>query len=174
MVEVNKRIHWVPGYVGERRFGNWLEGARDWAISRNRYWGSCLPVWECDSCDETVCVGSIDDLEERSGVRLDDLHKHFVDPVTFPCATCEGTMTRIPEVLDCWFESGSMPYAQKHYPFENRESVRERPSRPTSSPKASTRRAVGSTPWWCFRPPSSTRNRSRTSWSTATSSPRTD
>ena len=122
MVEANRRIHWVPGYVGEKRFGNWLEGARDWAISRNRYWGSCLPVWECDHCEETVCIGSIDELEQRSGVRLDDLHKHFVDPVTFPCSTCEGTMSRIPEVLDCWFESGSMPYAQKHYPFENQES----------------------------------------------------
>ncbi len=121
MVELNKTIHWVPGYVGTRRFGNWLEEARDWAISRNRYWGSCIPIWECEECDETVCIGSIDELEERSGIRLTDLHKHFVDPVTFPCTRCDGTMRRIPEVLDCWFESGSMPYAQQHYPFENRE-----------------------------------------------------
>ncbi|HVR34192.1 MAG TPA: isoleucine--tRNA ligase [Acidimicrobiia bacterium] len=121
LVETNDEIHWVPEYVGSRRFGNWLEGARDWAVSRNRYWGSCIPVWRCDSCEHAECIGSIDELYERSGVRLDDLHSHFVDPVTFPCPDCGGTMTRIPEVLDCWFESGSMPYAQIHYPFENQD-----------------------------------------------------
>lgn len=121
MVEHNKSIHWVPGHVGEKRFGNWLEGARDWAISRNRYWGSCLPVWECDTGDHNKCIGSIEELFELSGVRLDDLHKHHVDPVTFACRECSGTMVRVPEVLDCWFESGSMPIAQKHYPFENEE-----------------------------------------------------
>ncbi len=121
MAELNLNIHWVPDHVGERRFGNWLEDARDWAISRNRYWGSCIPVWECDDCHEQVCVGSVDELEELSGVRLTDLHKHFVDPVTFPCTRGDGTMRRVPEVLDCWFESGAMPYAQIHYPFENRE-----------------------------------------------------
>ncbi len=119
MVELNENIHWVPSHVGERRFGNWLEGARDWAISRNRYWGSCIPVWECSN-GHTTCVGSIDELEGLSGVRVDDLHKHFVDPVTFPCPECGATAVRVPEVLDCWFESGSMPYAQPHYPFENR------------------------------------------------------
>ena len=121
MAELNDEIHWVPDYVGERRFGNWLSDARDWAISRNRYWGSCLPIWQCDRDDHSICVGSIDELEELSGVRLDDLHKHVVDPVTFDCPECDGTMSRVPEVLDCWFESGSMPYAQIHYPFENRE-----------------------------------------------------
>ena len=119
MVELNKTIHWVPETVGTRRFGNWLEGARDWAISRNRYWGSCIPIWECDSCEETVCMSSRDDLAARSGMYLDDLHKHFVDEVTFACETCSGTMIRVPEVLDCWFESGSMPYARLHYPFEH-------------------------------------------------------
>ncbi|MDJ0925498.1 MAG: isoleucine--tRNA ligase, partial [Acidimicrobiia bacterium] len=119
MVAVNRTIRWVPAAVGDRRFGNWLEGARDWAISRNRYWGSCLPVWECDQCDEKVCVGSRAELQELSGQWLDDLHKHFVDEVTFACSSCPGVMRRVPEVLDCWFESGSMPYAQIHYPFEN-------------------------------------------------------
>jgi len=126
LVEVNSRVHWVPEAVGQRRFGNWLEEARDWAISRNRYWGSCIPVWECDACEELAAVGSRDDLAERSGVMLGDLHRHFVDEVTFPCSECEGTMRRVPEVLDCWFESGSMPYAQIHYPFENEDRFRQR------------------------------------------------
>ncbi|HEX2420957.1 MAG TPA: isoleucine--tRNA ligase, partial [Acidimicrobiia bacterium] len=120
LVKLNENIHWVPEHVGTRRFGNWLTDARDWAISRNRYWGSCIPVWECPS-GHMRCVGSIDELESLSGVRLTDLHKHFVDPVTFPCPECGEEMRRVPEVLDCWFESGSMPYGQVHYPFENRE-----------------------------------------------------
>ena len=126
MVELNQTVHWVPEAIGSRRFGNWLADARDWAISRNRYWGSCIPVWECDECDESVCVGSVAELKELSGVELTDLHRHFVDPVTFPCRDCDGTMTRVPEVLDCWFESGSMPYAENHYPFENFETFERR------------------------------------------------
>ncbi len=121
LVELNHDIHWVPEAIGEGRFGNWLEGARDWAVSRNRYWGSCIPVWECDTCGRQECLGSIDELEEHSGQRPDDLHKHVLDPITWSCPDDDGTMTRVPEVLDCWFESGSMPYAQLHYPFENAE-----------------------------------------------------
>lgn len=126
MVEVNKDIRWVPEAIGTKRFGNWLEGARDWAISRNRYWGSCIPIWECDNCAEQVCVSSREQLHDLSGVMVDDLHKHFVDDVMWPCTSCEGSMWRVPEVLDCWFESGSMPFAQIHYPFENKERFEER------------------------------------------------
>lgn len=121
MVALNRQIHWVPDYVGSRRFGNWLEDARDWAISRNRYWGSCIPVWECRQGHQ-VAVGSIDELHELAGIRLTDLHKHIVDEVTFPCPTCGDPMHRVPEVLDVWFESGSMPYAQHHYPFEHSDT----------------------------------------------------
>ncbi|MFB3050592.1 MAG: isoleucine--tRNA ligase, partial [Acidimicrobiia bacterium] len=121
MVELNDTIHWVPDHVGSRRFGNWLAGARDWAISRNRYWGSCIPIWECDGCDEQVAVSSLDELESLSGKRPSDLHKHILDEIQWDCATCDGVMIRVPEVLDVWFESGSMPYGKLHYPFENKE-----------------------------------------------------
>ncbi|MEE8497098.1 MAG: isoleucine--tRNA ligase, partial [Acidimicrobiia bacterium] len=126
MVELNETIHWVPEHVGARRFGNWLANARDWAISRNRFWGSCLPIWECEECEHRVCIGSIAELEEHSGVVVTDLHKHIVDEVTFACAECGSTMLRTPEVLDVWFESGAMPYGQNHYPFENKERFEAR------------------------------------------------
>lgn len=120
MLVANEKIRWVPAHIKHGRFGKWLENAREWAISRNRYWGNPLPIWKCDSCSHTVCLGSRDELEKFSGVRPTDLHKHFVDKITWKC-DCGGTMTRIPEVLDCWFESGAMPYAQSHYPFRNKE-----------------------------------------------------
>jgi isoleucyl-tRNA synthetase len=118
--ELNKDLHWVPDHLRDGRFGKWLEQARDWAISRNRYWGTPLPIWRSEDGSEIVCIGSRAELEKRSGKPISDLHKHFVDPVTIPSATGKGVLTRVPEVLDCWFESGAMPYAQAHYPFENR------------------------------------------------------
>jgi len=118
LLENAKHINWVPDHIKVGRFGNWLEGARDWSISRQRFWGSVIPMWVCDKCGERKIVGSVAELKELSGVEVNDLHKHVVDKVTFACS-CGGTMVRIPDVLDCWFESGSMPYAQSHYPFEN-------------------------------------------------------
>jgi isoleucyl-tRNA synthetase len=126
MAAHNESIHWVPEAIGSRRFGNWLLQARDWAISRNRYWGACIPVWECDSCETRTCIGSIAELESLSGTEVTDLHKHFVDAITLPCAACGGTMRRVPEVLDVWFESGAMPYGQHHYPFHDPEGFERR------------------------------------------------
>jgi isoleucyl-tRNA synthetase len=120
MLKANSTIYWVPEHIKDGRFGKWLEGARDWAISRNRYWGNPLPIWKCPDCGKTICVGSRAELKELSGVDATDLHKHFVDEIKIPCS-CGKTMERIPEVLDCWFESGAMPYGQHHYPFENKE-----------------------------------------------------
>jgi len=120
MLEANSQIYWVPEHIKEGRFGKWLEGARDWAISRSRYWGNPLPIWRCPDCGKKICVGSRAELKELSGIYPEDLHKHFVDEITIPCG-CGAKMTRVPEVLDCWFESGAMPYAQNHYPFKNKE-----------------------------------------------------
>lgn len=124
MLAANSEIYWMPGHLKEGRFGNWLENARDWAISRNRYWGNPIPIWKCDSCDNIECMGSRQELEDKSGKKINDLHKHFVDEVHYDCS-CGGKMSRIEEVLDCWFESGSMPYAQTHYPFENKQHFEE-------------------------------------------------
>ena len=121
MLRNNQGIHWVPEHIKNGRFGKWLEQAVDWNISRNRFWGNPMPVWRCESCRRMECVGSRAELEERCGEEVRDLHKHLVDRLSWPCAECGAKMSRIPEVLDCWFESGSMPYAQLHYPFENKE-----------------------------------------------------
>ncbi len=117
----NQQIHWSPAHIKEGRMGKWLEGARAWAISRNRYWGNPIPVWVCEGCGHRHCMGSKKELEDLSGARLTDLHSHFIDSIQIPCPKCQKTMARTPEVLDCWFESGAMPYGQSHYPFENKD-----------------------------------------------------
>jgi isoleucyl-tRNA synthetase len=123
MIELNKKINWVPPEVGEGRFGNWLEENKDWALSRDRFWGTPLPIWVCEKCGKQQCVGSIDELKKGTGLSEPiDLHKPFVDNVTFTCS-CGGTMRRVPELIDVWFDSGAMPFAQWHYPFENRERI---------------------------------------------------
>ncbi len=120
MLKSNEQMSWVPEHIKEGRFGKWLENARDWAISRNRYWGCPLPIWRSKETGEAVCVGSVAELEKLTGRKFEDIHKHYVDKVEI--LSEKGTvLRRVPEVLDCWFESGSMPYAQKHYPFENKE-----------------------------------------------------
>jgi len=120
MLEYAEKINWVPAHIKEGRFGKWLEGARDWSISRQRFWGSVIPIWVCEKCGEKRVIGSIKELEELSNKKITDLHKHYVDEITFLCR-CGGTMKSISDVLDCWFESGSMPYGQMHYPFENKQ-----------------------------------------------------
>ncbi len=119
-LELAKEINWSPNHIKEGRFGKWLEGARDWSISRQRFWASVMPIWRCE-CGEQIVFGSVKELEEASGEKIADLHKHIVDKISVPCPKCDKKMKRIPDVLDTWFDSGSMPYAQVHYPFENKK-----------------------------------------------------
>ena len=124
LVEANNKVNWYPDYVGEKRFGNWIADVKDWAISRNRYWGTPIPIWRCE-CGHLECIGSRAELAEKSIEDIDEsieLHRPYVDDVHIKCPHCGKAMTRIPEVMDCWFDSGAMPFAQQHYPFENSEN----------------------------------------------------
>ena len=124
LVRNNNTVNWIPDSIGKGRFGNWLENIQDWGISRNRYWGTPLNIWECEGCGHQESIGSRAELAERSGNPDDskvELHRPYIDAVTFKCPDCGKTMKRVPEVIDCWFDSGAMPFAQHHYPFENKD-----------------------------------------------------
>ncbi len=125
LIAANQNVRWVPEHIQEGRFGNWLENARDWAISRNRVWGTPLPIWENTTTGKLICIGSRDELREYTGASPDDLHREHVDDLSFTIEGEEGEYRRVSEVLDCWFESGSMPYAQQHYPFESPDAFEQ-------------------------------------------------
>lgn len=127
LVEINDQINWYPEHIKKGRFGNWLANNIDWALGRERYWGTPLPVWECEECHTQTCVGSVEELSKMAGRDLtnSDLHRPYVDEITFKCLDCGARMRRVPELIDVWFDSGSMPYAQWHYPFENVEQFKQ-------------------------------------------------
>ncbi len=145
LLKNNDTITWMPESLGKGRFGDWLENVQDWGISRNRYWGTPLNIWQCD-CGNTHCVGSIQELKSMSKNCPDDieLHRPFIDDVTIQCESCSGEMHRVPEVIDCWFDSGAMPFAQHHYPFENKKSFEEQ------FPAAFISEAVDQTRGWFY------------------------
>ncbi len=127
LVEINDQINWYPEHIKKGRFGNWLANNIDWALGRERYWGTPLPVWECEECHTQTCIGSVAELSEKAGRDLtnSDLHRPYVDEITLKCPDCGKRMRRVPELIDVWFDSGSMPYAQWHYPFENVDKFKE-------------------------------------------------
>ena len=124
LIRNNNTINWIPKSIGKGRFGDWLNNIQDWGISRNRYWGTPLNVWQCEGCGKMECIGSRQELEEKSGnpeAQTVELHRPYIDAITLTCPDCGKTMKRVPEVIDCWFDSGAMPFAQHHYPFENQD-----------------------------------------------------
>ncbi|MBQ0042475.1 MAG: isoleucine--tRNA ligase [Lachnospiraceae bacterium] len=128
LVRNNKTVNWIPQTIGEGRFGNWLENIQDWGVSRNRYWGTPLPIWECEDCGHRECIGSRAQLAEMSGndkAAEVELHRPYIDEIICKCPECGKSMKRVPEVIDCWFDSGAMPFAQHHYPFENKEKFEQ-------------------------------------------------
>ncbi|MCI8918771.1 MAG: isoleucine--tRNA ligase [Eubacterium sp.] len=127
MIRNNNTVNWIPESIGKGRFGDWLENIQDWGLSRNRYWGTPLPIWECE-CGHQECIGSRAELAEKSGQQEAagmELHRPYIDEVTYKCPDCGGLMHRVPEVIDCWFDSGAMPFAQHHYPFENEDLFKQ-------------------------------------------------
>lgn len=149
----NERINWIPSHLKEGRFGEWLNNVVDWAISRSRYWGTPIPIWQCEKCGNQECIGSFADLANRTGddsIRADnkdfDPHKPFVDALTWQCEKCGGAMQRVPEVMDTWFDSGSMPFAQWHYPFENKERI----DKGTNFPADFISEAIDQTRGWFY------------------------
>ena len=129
LIRNNNTVNWIPESIGKGRFGNWLENIQDWGISRNRYWGTPLNIWECECCGHQECIGSREELQKRSGKEealTVELHRPYIDEITLTCPDCGKVMKRVPEVLDCWFDSGAMPFAQYHYPFENKEVFESR------------------------------------------------
>ena len=148
LVANNNTVNWIPPTIGSGRFGNWLENVQDWGISRNRYWGTPLPVWECEDCGKQICIGSREELKEMSG-REDalsvELHRPYIDEYVCTCPECgKHSMKRVPEVIDCWFDSGAMPFAQHHYPFENKETFEQQ------FPAAFISEAVDQTRGWFY------------------------
>ena len=154
IIKANEGINWYPSYVGTKRFNNWLSNMVDWGISRNRYWGCPMPIWICDSCGEKKVIGSRAELKENLIEDVDiyktELHRPYVDNLHLKCPHCGGVMTRIKDVLDVWFDSGAMPYAQYHYPFEIKNFLNLN-FQLISSPKALTKQEDGSTLYYVFQ-----------------------
>lgn len=123
LIENNEKVNWFPEYLKDGRFGEWLKEVKDWNFSRERYWGVPLPIWKCEKCEKVKVIGSMKELEDLGGKKIKDLHRPYVDEIVFDCEKCGGEMRRVPEVADIWFDSGAMPFAQWHYPFENKNFI---------------------------------------------------